>query len=437
MVRLLWTDMQNTITMTTTTRLLLAAAGALVLGACATDASANDVEQAPTVDVPAVRPENVPDATAAPSTAPPHTETDVDPAAPPTTEPVVTTPVTSPPTTESADPIPTIPTPPTPADVPEATPVAPCGEFEPLPPLPDSMPTIAIDTDGDGDGDAVTAYGAADGWHVRVVEDGVTSEAVVDSIAGWAYLADPVVDGDHVEIVLVDNDTAGAWYFATDAAGCVGLLASPGDDLDEIDDFASDDDLGCGPLPSIPGDAVIGSELWVDNGDGGEDHYVSYFADGIWTLRVDLLNAQSEVVIPSAGVHGVEIIGMADVDPTYGGPELLATVGGGASTVEIGIFSLLEGGCIFRYQADGGGDFGVLVGASTQWGEGMVCAGGLIFDTGYQREDDDTYTAWSTPYQPVSLGTFGLVPDVDGYYEEGLSPDVTQAALFECGDLAL
>lgn len=429
--------MQNTTATTKittiTTRLLLAAAGTLVLGACATDASAGDDTEPPaTVDVPVIPSTSVPATTAAAEVADDIEAADVDPTAPATTAtPVPAVPATTLPTEPDA---PTATTPPAP-ELSEATPIptTPCGEFGPLPPVPDSMPTVPIDTDGDGDGDAVTAYGAADGWRVRVVEDGVTSEAVVDSILGWAYLADPIVDGDQVEIVLVDNDTDDAWHFTTDTAGCVGLISSPGADID----VAADDHLGCGPLPAIPGDALIGSELWVDDGYGGQDHYVSYFNGGTWMLRVNLLNAQSEVAIPGAGPHGVEILGMADVDPSYGGPELLATVGGGASTVEVGVFSLLEGGCLFRYQTEGGGDFGVLVGASTQWGESMVCADGLILDGGYQREDDDTYTVWGTAYQPVALGTFGLVPDVDGFYEEGLPIEEVDTDLFDCGGLAL
>lgn len=218
------------------------------------------------------------------------------------------------------------------------------------------------------------------------------------------------------------------------------LAAEPVDppEPEPIDDFSSpDDDLTCG-LPPMPDDATIGNELWVDiDGVGGDnDRVVSYF-DGTWKLRVEFSTGpRSEIEIPGAGVHGVRSIGFADVDLTYGGDELLAVVGGGAYTVEIGVFTFLEGGCITRYQADGGGDFSVYSGASVMNGEGVVCGDGYITSWGFQREDDDTYTVWDTSFEPVSLGVFGYMPASDGY-AEGLSHDDLSDTLFDCNGLSL
>lgn len=205
-----------------------------------------------------------------------------------------------------------------------------------------------------------------------------------------------------------------------------------------IDDFASpDDDLACG-LPPMSDDAVIGNELWVDiDGVGGDnDRIVAYF-DGTWKLRVEFsTGARSEVEVPGAGVHGVRAIGFADVDLTYGGEELLAVVGGGAYSAEIGIFSFYEGGCIFRYQADGGGDFSVHSGASVMHGAGVLCGEGYITSWGFERDDDDTYTVWDASFEPVSLGVFGYMPASDGY-AEGVEHDDLSDTLFDCNGLAL
>lgn len=223
-------------------------------------------------------------------------------------------------------------------------------------------------------------------------------------------------------------------------AGADDLAAAPdAPDPDPIDDLALDDEPGPCTLPAMPADAVIGDELWFDLGEGNGDHrVVGYLADGTWKLRVEFsFGAASEVEVPGAGVHGVRPIGFADVDLTFGGEELLAVVGGGASTVEVGVFAFLEGGCIHRYQSDLGGDFGVLVGASVGAGEGLYCGDGYLVDWGYQLQADDTYTRWSAAFEPVSLPVFGYVPASDDY-AEGLGLDeVTSAPLFDCHGLGL
>ncbi|MDW3212548.1 MAG: hypothetical protein R8G01_01005 [Ilumatobacteraceae bacterium] len=380
----------------------------------------------------------------------PAVDSTVATVAPATTEPSVA-PSTAPHTTTTADVVEHSPEPTAP---PTTEAPDPCGAFGAMPPRPDSMPTLAFDTDGDGHADdAVTAYGAEGGWHVRVVENDIVSEAVVDAISGWAYLTGPVEgdEGDH--IVLVDNDTDQRWTFATDETGCIRAIDTapkPGaDDLavepvdppepTEIDDLASpDDELLCGPLPTLPGTAIVGNELWVDiDGVGGDDDRIVAYFDGTWKLRVEFsTGAQSEVEVSGAGAHGVRAIGFADVDLTYGGDELLAVVGGGASTVEIGVFTFLEGGCIIRYQADGGGDFSVYSGASVTHGAGVVCGEGYITSWGFERDDDDTYAVWDASFEPISLGVFGYMPSSDGY-AEGVSEDELGDDLFDCNGLSL
>lgn len=204
----------------------------------------------------------------------------------------------------------------------------------------------------------------------------------------------------------------------------------------DVDD-SPDDDLACA-LPAMSDDAIVGNEIWVDlDGEGGDnDRIVAYF-DGAWKLRAEFsVGVQSEIEIPGAGVHGVRVLGFADVDLTYGGEEILAVVGGGASSVEIGVFSFYEGGCIFRYQAEGGGDFGVYSGASVMNGAGVVCGEGYITSWGFERDDDDTYAMWDASFEPVSLGVFGYMPASDGY-AEGLSFDDLNSSLFDCNGLSL
>ena len=87
------------------------------------------------------------------------------------------------------------------------------------------MPTLMYDTDGDGDADdEVTAYaGGGDGWVLRIVENGGTSEAQTPGIDGWAYISnDYQVDGrDYIEVT--DNDEGTIFTLAT-VKGCVELL---------------------------------------------------------------------------------------------------------------------------------------------------------------------------------------------------------------------
>jgi hypothetical protein len=152
------------------------------------------------------------EATTIPPTAPEASAAEPDPVAPTTTD--------APP---APDPMPQ-PDPASDAITDLPAPIE-CGDFGPIPPRPDSMPTVLVDTDGDGSSDdEVTAYGAPAGWTVRVVENGAVSEAVVASIAGFARLDGLADGGAHPEILLLDVDT-GVVHTLSTAGGCVALTS--------------------------------------------------------------------------------------------------------------------------------------------------------------------------------------------------------------------
>ncbi len=174
----------------------LAAAAALLATACGSSTTTSKTE--PQLPSPAVAADDAAlDIEAPTETTPPVTELI-------TTDPAIDE-------TESAAPTPSEPEPDSePEPSPDAgTPTTPqplvsCGNFGAIPPTPDSMPTLMYDTDGDGNvDDKVTAYsGGGEGWVLRVVEDGVISEAHTPGIDGWAYISnDYEVDGrDYIEV---------------------------------------------------------------------------------------------------------------------------------------------------------------------------------------------------------------------------------------------
>lgn len=98
------------------------------------------------------------------------------------------------------------------------------------------MPTRLFDTDGDGVmDDEATAFGGEGGWRVRIVENGVTSEAVMPDIEGWAHLDLPVRAPNGEWITVVDAETDEQYTFTTDANGCVTLITgATGDEIDAL-----------------------------------------------------------------------------------------------------------------------------------------------------------------------------------------------------------
>ena len=108
-----------------------------------------------------------------------------------------------------------------------------------------------------------------------------------------------------------------------------------------------------------------------------------------------------------------------------------------ALAIEIGIFTFLEGGCLTRYTAEGGGFYSQFVGGSIGSGSGLICVDGWFAHTGYELAGDDTYTAFSTPHEISGFLEIGMVPNIDGYYEEGLTFEEASAGLFDCHGLSL
>ncbi|MEM1332205.1 MAG: hypothetical protein AAGG08_02005 [Actinomycetota bacterium] len=343
---------------------------------------------------------------------------------------------------------------PRPEPEPEPEP-GPCGTFGPIPARPDSMPTLLADTDEDGElDDEVTAYGSADGWAIRVVEDGVISESLMPTVEGFAFLTDVFDHGDGLVIGVLDADTGDLHEFRMNDLRCVeqigGPVPGPVDDLLAVPsqpgpvvnpEFLPDDgpalgSLGpCGTHGPIPDDALIGTDGIYDLNDSDEVRLVTWSDGDTWFLRQQWGTTVSEIEIPNAGVHGVRVIGLADV-AGYGGREILAVVGGGASGVQVGVFSSFEGPCLFQFQRDGGGAFVLDASVTIGSGAGIVCGDQWIASTGYQLEDDDTYTVFGAAYHEVATATFGYLPGSDDH-AEGIAADDLDHQLFDCDDLTL
>lgn len=414
----------------------LTAAGAclaLVGAACGPDATANENTTAPVAE-PASIDAPVPDADAEPAAIEPDSA-----ASTPAPEPEL-----APQPTPDAEPEPA----PSSTSEPAA---APCGIYDPLPPRPDSMPTTLGDTDEDGElDDEITAYGATDAWRLRVVENGVISEAAMPAIGGWAYLAGIGDFGDGMTIDVIDADTDDRYEFGFDDSRCLVQVAGPG--VDPVDDLAPqppatdpgpfvDPSLGvatagpCGVHNAIPDDAIYGSDGIYNLNDSDEVRLVTYFDGSVWRLRQQWGTTISEVELPDAGASGARVIGLADV-AALGGHEILAIVGGGASTVEVGVFSSFEGPCLFRFQADGGGDFSLFAGATVGSGIGITCGDEWLDSWSYQLEEDDTYTLSGAAFEEVSTGTFGYMLASDGFVE-GLTEAELPESIFDCNGLSL
>lgn len=363
--------------------------------------------------------------------------------APPVTEPVTTEPTSDEPPAEPVETADTTPT----------TPL-PCGDFGPIPPTPDSMPTIMYDTDGDGnDDDEVTAYaGGGEGWVLRVVENGVTSEAHMPGIDGWAYISnDYQVDGrDYIEVT--DNDVGTIFTHAT-VNGCVKLLhTGPGDE--EIDDLAQpspDEDptrpVGpsdlavavppCGLFAPIAGSATIASDITVDVADDGtaDDQIVTYL-DGGWTMRATVDGITSEATISGVGPGAVRALGVADVGELTTGNEIIATVGAGAYTTQIGAFGIDNNGCLFHFLDASGTELAMSSGASIAFGERFSCGPGHIVRNSWNNQFDGTYFMDSAAYIESTPGQFTYMPASDDF-SEGLTFDQLPTDLFDCNGLAL
>ena len=325
-------------------------------------------------------------------------------------------------TTDTAEPVPKPDSTSEPGEV--TTPAAAsCGDFDPIPPIPDSMPTLMYDTDGDGNvDDEVTAYaGGGDGWVLRIVQNGATSEAQMPGIDGWAYISnDYQIDGrDYIEVT--DNDDGTIFTLAT-VKGCVEVL----DTRSPIDDIATPmptppdplptgpTDLSAGPpectlVAPIPGTATIVTDLTLDlAGDGVADDQVITYVDSGWIIRSTVDGVTSEVGVAGVGAGSVRALGAVDVGELSAGNEIIATTGAGASATVIGIYGFDNSGCIYAFSDTTGSPLSMTAGASIGSGSRFLCGTGYVAASIWNLEADDTYSMYSyalVESSPVSSRT--------------------------------
>lgn len=227
-----------------------------------------------------------------------------------------TTPTAPPPAPVPDAPAPTS-EPPTPQPVPTIEPAlaapepAPCGEYGPLPPLPDSMDPHFLDTDGNGlPDDAVTVYADATGWKIRnVSSDGVVSETAIVDAHDWttefALVLGPVhflsSDADHVLVQQREGEYKRHQLFALTGDGCIHGYGDQ--DPPPLSVGGPDDGLAVGlqcavvdGTPQIYATTALRDgdgnwEVWrqplvtaggdsLDYGTAGPDDHVGTFADG-------------------------------------------------------------------------------------------------------------------------------------------------------------
>ncbi len=329
------------------------------------------------------------------------------------------------------------------------TPDPTCGDFGAIPPVPDSMPTMVLDTDGDGPDDEVTAYGAADGWVLRVVENDVISEASIPDVMGWAFISNTFKSAGRDVVEVTDNDLGTTYIFST-VDGCVELLEES-ESIDDVtieplpdpapaptgpSDFTTGAG-GCGDIGPDPDDPTITSELFVDlAGDGtADDHLVTYF-DGTWTMRSLVAGVVSEVDITGVGPGSVRALGLADVGELTAGPEIIATVGAGASVTRISVFGVDESNCLFRFVDGADDDLAMTSGATIGNGSRFSCGPGYIAGNSWTLQDDDTYSIYGAAYIESSAGQFTYMPASDDY-NDGLTADELPVDLFDCNGLSL
>ncbi|MFK8024553.1 MAG: hypothetical protein AB8G26_11390 [Ilumatobacter sp.] len=192
----------------------------------------------------------------------------------------------------------------------------------------------------------------------------------------------------------------------------------------------------CGFVGSIPGTATIVSDISVDlDGDGDLDQAIS-FVDAGWSVRTVVDGVTSQIDISGVGPHAVTLLGGTDVAWITPGDELIATVGGGASSVEVGVIGVDDDGCVFQFDDGAGESIGFPVGATVTNGSGVFCAAGSIHAHSFELQPDDTFSASASGYHEVAAGTLDLLPGSPDF-NEGLSFDDLQPATLDCDGIAL
>ncbi len=365
--------------------------------------------------------------------------------------------------TETARGIDSVPTT-TVSAAPPTTVGAPCGEFGPIPPIPDSMYPQFFDTDGDAEPDSVQAYaGGGQPWTLRVIENGITSEAVIPAADGFAAIVGSVNVESREHVLVRDFENGDVHTFATNSDGCVELLGTdPGTDPDPADDLVLTNPTipvptipvptiplpktpvtidpviiapiaptPCGNFDPIPAGSQITSNLMVDLvGDGVADDQVITYLDGVYKLRSVRNGVTSEVTVPDVGVSSIRALGVGDAGEISVGNEVIVRTGGGASAAEIGIFGHDADGCVFQFTLNGS-DLEMYVGATIGTSSGMFCAEGVIAQWYYELDDDDTYFGSSAAFFESTAGDFTYLPNSDDF-SEGLALDDLSPAELDC-----
>ena len=350
----------------------------------------------------------------------------------------------------------------TPSTIEPALTTTPCGEIGVIPPLPDGMNPQFFDTDGDGEPDSVQAYPSGGlTWTVRVIENGVTSEASLPDSGDFVGIVGSVEVDGRAHVIIRDFANDDEHTVATNTDRCVEHLSTepgdgPGPDpagdlvltnptipvptiplpktpvtIDPVLAAPTPTPGPCGDFGPIPAESTITSDLTVDLvGDGiADDQVITYF-DGDYTLRSIRDGVVSEVTVPDVGVSSVRALGVGNAGEISPGNEVVVRTGGGASAVEIDFFGHDADGCVFEFTLNGG-DLDMYVGATIGTSSGMFCDEGIIGGWYYQLEDDGTYFGSGAAFFESTAGDFTYLPSSDDF-SEGLTLDELSPATLDC-----
>jgi hypothetical protein len=194
----------------------------------------------------------------------------------------------------------------------------------------------------------------------------------------------------------------------------------------------------CGAFPAIPGGALEIHSATLDAiGDGtADDTATSYFDPGTsqWRIRLDLSTGTTdEVDVPGVGAGVAKVLGPVQVDGG-GADEFLALVGSGAATANVGAFGADAGGCLFRFQLDGG-PFVAPIGATLTRADGMSCTGAALH---LGQAEETGGGLWNVVSQTLGRASATELSVIASSIVGGVSTaDAMAAATFDCPGLSL
>jgi hypothetical protein len=198
-------------------------------------------------------------------------------------------------------------------------------------------------------------------------------------------------------------------------------------------------DPSCGRIDEPPEVTDLATATGDLDGDQQPDELSSYRdADGAWHLHVRLeAGGGADLVMPSSGDAGVQVVGGADVDGD-GIDELWARTGAGASAAIVGLAQLVDCALV-RTTFAGGEPAEFAVGGTVGTAAGLECRADAT------RRMLTSYTATNTGedrYEVVALdwvleGTT-LVSDATTTSTVATTDDLlVRASSFSCGGLVL